>query len=237
MSRLCDKSVASSVTGSVDYTPFITEGAVSFPGSEEMVPVRILRDTGAAQSFFLEGMLLLTSETASGTHVLVRGFEMGFVEVPLHQIHLSSAIVSGNVVVGVCPALPGPGITFILGNDLAGGNVCGKSSVAAPPIVVCVPRKSDVLKNVTKNSLICSQLVQSPDRWLNNYLKTKLQKFHLMTPSFLPLMQVNQNLMSLNVLNKKTSSSLPSDQAESTVLQSSESADTSKVTIILMIAL
>ncbi len=102
------------------YAPFITEGAVSLPGSEEM---RILWDTGAAQSLLLEGTLPLTSETATGTHVLVRGFEMGFVEVPLHRIHLSSAILSGNVVVGVRSALPVPGIMFILGNDLAGGNV------------------------------------------------------------------------------------------------------------------
>ncbi len=49
-----------------------------------MVPVCILRDTGAAQSFLLEGVLPLISETATGTHVLVRGFEMGFIEVPLH---------------------------------------------------------------------------------------------------------------------------------------------------------
>ncbi len=95
---------------------------MSLPGSNETVPVR-LQDTGAAQLFLLEGILPLTSETATGTHVLVRGFEMGFVEVPLHRIHLSSAIVSGDVIVGVRSALPVPGITFILGNDLAGGNV------------------------------------------------------------------------------------------------------------------
>ncbi len=72
---------------------------MSLPGSNETVPVRFLRDTGAAQSFLLEGILPLTSETATGTHVRVRGFEMGFVEVPLHRIHLSSAIVSGDVFV------------------------------------------------------------------------------------------------------------------------------------------
>ena len=54
---------------------------------------------------------------------------MGFVEVPLHRIHLAAAIVSGDVVVGVRSALPVPGITFILGNDLAGGTVWGGSEV------------------------------------------------------------------------------------------------------------
>ncbi len=116
------------------------------PGSEEMVPVCILGDTEAAMSFLLEETLLLTYEIATGTHVLVRGFELGFFVVPLHQIYLFSAIVSGNVMVGVHPGLPVPGITFILGNDLAGGNVWGESKVAPPPIVVCVPRKSDIEK-------------------------------------------------------------------------------------------
>lgn len=83
--------------------------------------MRILRDAEAAQSFLLEGILPLTSETSTGTHVSVQGFEMGFVEVPLHRNHLSSAIVSGDDVAGVRSALPVPGITFILGNDLAGG--------------------------------------------------------------------------------------------------------------------
>lgn len=105
--------------------------------------MRLLRDAGAAQSFLLEGILPLTSETATGSQV-VRGFEIAFVEVPLHRIHLSSAIVSGDVVVGVGSALPVPGITFILGNDLAGGNVWGRSGVAAPPIISSIPRKSDV---------------------------------------------------------------------------------------------
>ncbi|XP_067248764.1 uncharacterized protein [Chanodichthys erythropterus] len=140
----CGKPAEQSVTGSVDYTPFITEGTVSLSGSKETVSVCILRDKGAAQSFLLEGILPLTSETSTGTHVLVRGFEMGFVKVPLHRIHLSSAIVSGDVVVGVRAALPVPGITFILGNDLAEGNVWGEGNVAASPIVVSVPRKTDV---------------------------------------------------------------------------------------------
>ncbi|XP_016351416.1 uncharacterized protein LOC107695849 [Sinocyclocheilus anshuiensis] len=119
-----------------DYAPFLTEGTVSLPGSEKTISVCILRDTGAAQSFLLEGLLPLSDRTATGTHVLVRGFEMGFMEVPLHRIHLASKLVSGNVVVGVRAVLPVPGVTFILGNDLAGGNVWEKSDGGVPPIVV-----------------------------------------------------------------------------------------------------
>ncbi len=73
-----------------DYAPFLTEGTVSLPGSDKNVPICILRDTGAAQSILLEGLLPLSDSTTTGTHVLVRGFERGFVEVPLHRIHLTS---------------------------------------------------------------------------------------------------------------------------------------------------
>lgn len=49
----------------------------------ECVPVSILRDTGATLSFILEVVLSLFEKTATGTFALVRGFEMGVLEVPL----------------------------------------------------------------------------------------------------------------------------------------------------------
>ncbi|KAI7790505.1 hypothetical protein IRJ41_012050 [Triplophysa rosa] len=126
-----------------DYAPFLTEGTVSLPGSEKSVPVCILRDTGAAQSFLLGGLLPLTDRTATGNSVLVRGFEMGFVEVPLHRISLTLKLVSGNVVVGIRAMLPVPGVTFILGNDLAGGNVWEKPDSGVPPILTPIVKEMD----------------------------------------------------------------------------------------------
>lgn len=133
-------------SGQTDYTPFITEGLVSLPGQLYGVPIRILRDTGAAQSFLLAGVVPLSDHTTTGTHVLVRGFEMTPVHVPLHQVHLTSKLVTGNVIVGVRSFLPVPGVSFILGNDLAEGNVWGGSDVVSLPIVMTVPEdpgKSD----------------------------------------------------------------------------------------------
>lgn len=132
-----------SVKNSVDFAPFLTEGTVALPNSDETVPVRILRDTGAGQSFLLEGLLPLSERTDTGTHVLVRGLEMGFMEVPLHRIHLKSKLVSGEVVVGVRAMLPVSGVTFIIGNDLAGGNVWEKSDAGVPPIVASAVEKLD----------------------------------------------------------------------------------------------
>lgn len=42
-----------------DYLPFITEGFVSMLGSKNLVPVKILRDTGASESSVLESVTLL----------------------------------------------------------------------------------------------------------------------------------------------------------------------------------
>ncbi len=135
------------VKNSVDFGPFLTDGSVSLPDCDAAVPVRILRDIGAGQSFLLEEPLPLSKCTATGSHVLVSGLEMGYVEVPLHCIHLNSKLVSGDVVVGVRAMLPIPGVKFIFGNDLAGGNVWDKSDGDAPPIVV-----SDVEKQVDGSS-------------------------------------------------------------------------------------
>ena len=83
------------------YTPFVTKGSVSLPDGYGSVPVHILRDTGAAQSFILSVVLPLSANTYTGTHVLVRGFEMTPVQVPLHRVCLFSKLVNSDVVVGV----------------------------------------------------------------------------------------------------------------------------------------
>ena len=56
-----------------DYLPFITEGVVAMLGSNVLVPVKILRDTGASESFVLESVLPFSAETDSGNSVLIGG--------------------------------------------------------------------------------------------------------------------------------------------------------------------
>lgn len=43
------------------------------------------------------------------------------VDVPLHKIILNCDLFQGEVIVGVCPALPVDGVMMILGNDIAAG--------------------------------------------------------------------------------------------------------------------
>ena len=59
----------------------------------------------------------------SGTRVLIQGVEFGFVNVPLHDIYLSSDLVNDPVAVGIRQTLPFKGVNLLLGNDLAGDEV------------------------------------------------------------------------------------------------------------------
>ena len=105
------------------FIPFILQGYVSLSENGEKVPVEILRDTGAAQSILVEGILPLEEDTATGNNVQIQGVELGVVSVPLHTIFINSDIVTGRVTVGIRPTLSIKGISLILGNDLAGGKV------------------------------------------------------------------------------------------------------------------
>jgi hypothetical protein len=108
------------------YGPFITDGFVSLVGSSEKRPVKILRDTGATETFVVESVLPFSGQSSTGNVVLIRGMGVQTMSVPLHHIELSSDLVKGNVVVGVCPALPVLGVHIILGNKLAGDRVWPK---------------------------------------------------------------------------------------------------------------
>ncbi|KAI2645228.1 Retrovirus-related Pol polyprotein [Labeo rohita] len=136
---------SSEVLNSVDPTfePFVYDGAVALSNSDsEFRPVRILRDTGAAQSFILASTLPFSSQSSCGSDVLIQGIELGIVRVPLHSIYLRSNIVTGLVKVAVRSQLPVKGISLILGNDLAGSKVSTLPEVVDVP---CASDKDDVL--------------------------------------------------------------------------------------------
>ncbi|CAI5654769.1 unnamed protein product [Oreochromis niloticus] len=106
------------------FKPFLSQGFVSVTGEEkDRVPITILRDTGAHKSFMLDDVLPLSDKTACHTDVLVWGIEMSVLRAPLHRVYLHSPITPGPVKVAVRRQLPFKGVSFILGNDLAGGKV------------------------------------------------------------------------------------------------------------------
>lgn len=116
------------------YDPFITEGYVSLADNVRK-PVRILRDTGASQSFILASTLPFAAHTGVGKETPIVGIGLIPLWVSLHRFNLFSDLVHGEVVMGVRTSLPMEGVDIILGNDLAGGKVWKE---VPPPLDVTV---------------------------------------------------------------------------------------------------
>ena len=93
----------------------------------------MLRDTGASQSLLLEGILPLSDQSYTGSDVLIQGVGLGVISVPLHVVNLYTDLVSGPAMVGIRPTLPVQGVSFILGNDLAGERVMAEPCVSNKP--------------------------------------------------------------------------------------------------------
>eukprot|EP00064_Thunnus_orientalis_P021846 superscaffoldBa00006904_g22014 len=126
-------------------------------GSDKKVFVKILRDTGALESYIVESVLPFSSVTDTGKCVLFRGMGMQLLSAPLHQLVLFSDLVQGVVAMGVWPSLPVPGVAVILGNDLAGAKVWPD----VPPLPVVsskqlVKNLADLEQNLTEVFPACS---------------------------------------------------------------------------------
>lgn len=117
------------------YLPFLLKGFVSLTGKkEDQVEVQMLRDTGVAQWFVCADVLSFSEESSVGSSRLVQSFSMEVIRVPIHRIHLQSDLVTDIVEVGVRPVLSVKGVSFILGNHLAGGQVIPLLEVVDTPL-------------------------------------------------------------------------------------------------------
>ena len=143
LTRTCKESVSEDSIMEI-YEPFLSDGFVSLNSdSAQSTPIKILRDTGASQSLILADTLPFSEKSSSGTSVLIQGIECGFVNVPLHNIYLSSDLVKGPVAVGIRPSLPFKGIHLLLGNDLAGDKVVVNPLLTSTP---CVDQPPDPIE-------------------------------------------------------------------------------------------
>lgn len=106
-----------------DFSAFISDGVVSLVGDSKGVPIKILRDTGASDSFILESVLPFSKMSDTGCCVIVQGMGLVPFSSPLHKVTLACGFVEGDVDVGVRSQLPVEGVHMILGNDLAGCKV------------------------------------------------------------------------------------------------------------------
>ena len=139
------------------------EGTVSFSetGTIQM-PVHVLRDTGAAQTFILESLLPFSDHSFCGSKMLVQGIEPSVVKAPLHIVYLKLEVISGLVRVAVRPEFPIKGVSFILGNDLAVGKVFPLLEVTDTP-----KSSSDALAHTFPNVFysMCGNTVTSSQVW------------------------------------------------------------------------
>ncbi|KAL2076336.1 hypothetical protein ACEWY4_028068 [Coilia grayii] len=92
------RGVANAEDCLLSYLPFITDGCVFFPG-QPAVPVKILRNTGAVDSFILQSVLPF-NESYTAENILIRGIGLNTVSVPLHRLHIQSDFVQGEVIIG-----------------------------------------------------------------------------------------------------------------------------------------
>lgn len=140
------------------FEPFISNGFVSLPGSVEKVAVKILRDTGSSESFILELVLPFSTESHTGSSLLICGIGLNTLSVPLHKVDLTCELVHGVVDLGIRPILPVDGVSLILGNNLAGGRVWVNES---PSLVVtdapsCTDGLDDSARQFPKVFVACA---------------------------------------------------------------------------------
>uniref|UniRef100_A0AAQ4NYV1 Gypsy retrotransposon integrase-like protein 1 n=1 Tax=Gasterosteus aculeatus aculeatus TaxID=481459 RepID=A0AAQ4NYV1_GASAC len=137
-------SASEALAGKPDlvYALFVSVGSVSCTGrTEDQREIKILRDTGAAQSVILADVLPWSDQTYCGSHILLCGIEANPISVPLHWVHMHSDLVSGRFRVGVVPTLAVEGVALLLGNDIAGGKVSPVPEVTDRP----QPNGSDIV--------------------------------------------------------------------------------------------
>lgn len=99
------------------------------------VPLKILCDTAASQSFILDGVLPLNEVTQIEANIPIRGFSMQNFNVPLCRVVVHSEFCSGDAVVGLRPSFPFASLSLIMGNDLAGGCVLVIPEVTPVPVL------------------------------------------------------------------------------------------------------
>ncbi|XP_069182335.1 uncharacterized protein [Procambarus clarkii] len=103
------------------YRPFMSKGWISV-GSQPEVEVGILRDTGANQSLIARSLIGNDRRLAGSGKMKVYGL-LSESDMPVCTVQLRSEYVSAEVMLGVCPDIPIPGVQVILGNDLCGTKV------------------------------------------------------------------------------------------------------------------
>ena len=126
------------------FAPFCFDGLVSVSKTSPPVSVSILRDTGAAQSVLIKSAVPFLDECYTGDFVVLNGVG-GTVTVPLCQMFLKTDLLAKPVIVAIKEQLPVDGVTFLMGNDIAG------NLVVPDPVVCSKPLEVDPMAELVKH--------------------------------------------------------------------------------------
>ena len=88
------------------YEPFLSDGFVSLNSDYAHSTLKSYEIPELLNPLFLADTLPFSEKTSSRTSVLIQGVECRFVNVPLHNIYLSSDVITGPVAVGIRRSLP-----------------------------------------------------------------------------------------------------------------------------------
>lgn len=80
------ESAVSLQFGPSTFSPFVMKSSIALSEDSDFRPILMLRDTGAAQSLILDNVLPFSTDSYTGSSVLVRGIELGCISLPLHSI-------------------------------------------------------------------------------------------------------------------------------------------------------
>ncbi|XP_068203040.1 uncharacterized protein [Palaemon carinicauda] len=125
------------------FKKYVSEGVVSIKGQNRSERrVKLLRDTGAAQSIILRSVLPEGLSQGQGKFVLLGGFPRTVTACPLVELVLNSKWVKGPMSLAIVDELPIKGVDVIVANDCemrTPGNcplVQGKSVKTEKPVFV-----------------------------------------------------------------------------------------------------
>ena len=117
------------------FDEFTFSGRISTGPNEDFSDVLILRDTGSAQSILVRSALPNIEKAYTGEKVIVKDLS-GSGPMPLANVYIDSDLIKGFARVGVIEKpLPVKGISFLLGNDLAGTLIVPCPVVTSEPVV------------------------------------------------------------------------------------------------------
>lgn len=123
------------VKGAECFKHFMSRGFVSKDGPGRIeYPVEILRDTAASHSLLLKGSFPQIGECFTGESTIINGVG-GPITSPYARLYLESDYMTGFITVTVTDSIPVEGVSFLLGNDIAGKQVFPNLTVTDTPSV------------------------------------------------------------------------------------------------------